>query len=123
MVKDISEGLLLIHFLKLFGNNFDHLQFGIQVNDKNISPATALFPLSNEQKATLGTSLWVSDPLEPNKNCAKSTFAYGAIKQYFSNMLSEWEIVSKTKSMQYKASKLNQQVSETDDLLSLFMRY
>ena len=123
MVKDISEGLLLIHFLKLFGNNFDHLQFGIQVNDKTISPATALFPLSNEQKAALGTSLWVSDPLEPSKNCAKSTFAYGSIKQYFSNMLSEWEVVSRTKSMQYKASKLNPQVSETDDLLSLFMRY
>ena len=131
--KEITEGSLLIHFLKLYGSNFDHSQFGIEVVTSRAAsadgtpPPSSIFTLSSEQKVTLGTSLWVSDPLEPTKNCARSTFAYVSIKQYLATVLNEWETVSRSRSIQYMSKKAGNNTTnldnDQDDLLSLFMKY
>ena len=45
------------------------------------------FELTTEIKAHLGTSCWVSDPLDPSKNATRPCFSFRTIQQLFANCL------------------------------------
>lgn len=49
------------------------------------------FDLNAEQIATVGTSCWIKDPLDPTKNVARPSYAFKQIQQLFSQCLSELE--------------------------------
>lgn len=47
----------------------------------------SFFELTPEIKLNLGTSCWVSDPLDPLKNAARPCFSFRAIQQMFGSCL------------------------------------
>ena len=50
-----------------------------------------LFNLSSEQILLVGTSCWIRDPLDTNKNVARPSYAFKQIQQLFSQYLSALE--------------------------------
>jgi hypothetical protein len=49
------------------------------------------FELSAEQRSTLGTSFWLTDPLDPTKNVGRPSFAFRQIQAVFAQHLSTME--------------------------------
>ena len=79
-----SVGILLVHFLRLYGRNFNPLTHGVDITRVD-SP---FFPISNPQQAF---AILVVDPLDPTKNVAKSTFAFRQIQWVLSQCLANLE--------------------------------
>lgn len=83
----VTEGRLLLHFLKMFGRDFNPAVHGVDVPGSN----PALFALSPEEQAMVGTSCWVRDPLDPSKNVARPSFMFRQIQETFSQYLTTLE--------------------------------
>jgi hypothetical protein len=50
------------------------------------------FELTTELKSSLGTSCWVSDPLDPSKNATRPCYSFRSIQQLFASCLHRIEV-------------------------------
>jgi hypothetical protein len=57
----------------------------IDVRDAGGSPI--VFDLSAEQRASVGTSCWITDPLDPEKNVARPSFAFAQVQAFLEQCL------------------------------------
>ena len=110
----LTEGALLLYFLKLYGHVFDASKHGIDIMSDKI-----LHELTAEQRLQVGTSGWITDPLDPTKNVARPSFAFRQIQLLLAQCLEafEWEI-----SLSSKEFLLTGKDNDTD-LIKMFIRY
>lgn len=84
----VTEGQLLLHFLQFFTKRFDCTSHGVDAIGLQ-SKSNVLIELSQEQLATLGSSCWISDPLDTSKNVARPSFMWRQIQSMFAETLKE----------------------------------
>lgn len=83
----VTEGRLLLHFLKMFGRDFDPSVQGVDIPGSH----PVLFILTPEEQVAVGTSAWVRDPLDPSKNVSRPSFMFRQIQETFSQYLTTLE--------------------------------
>jgi hypothetical protein len=85
-VFDCDHFFLFINCIRGFLSSVSHL-FTADITGTFDPTSRFFFDLSPEQQGLLGSSCWISDPLDPYKNVARPSYLFRQIQLLFSRCL------------------------------------